>query len=198
MPGTPQSQGSSAASGYSAASAAAPPSPGQWRGGSGHFIDTAAPGPAPNPAPDRGPHEASAYIGGLPTLCARCEGWGHHSLSLNCPRLPDDLRYARSEVRTGILRGQVDINTADLDLLKTVRDPIGPKRAEDILRYRALNGQFTSAMQLTRLSGRSHTLVSRVIGRIRMSVRDRSGVVTHYVAATASSPPRPTRPTLWT
>ena len=115
-------------------------------------------------------------------MCARCESWGHHSLSLSCPALPDDLRHALPEVRRGMLRGQVDINTAGLDLLRTIREPIGPKRSEDIIRYRQLNGQFTAVRQLTRLNGLSHTLVNRLIGRIRMSVRDRESRPTHFVA----------------
>ena len=103
-------------------------------------------------------------------------------MSLDCRALPDNLRHARPEVRAGLFACQVDINTGDQAVLETIREPIGKKRAADILRWRSLNGQFTEMQQLNHISGVSHRKVAKLIVRVRLSVRDVNGTITHYVA----------------
>jgi competence ComEA-like helix-hairpin-helix protein len=77
---------------------------------------------------------------------------------------------------------RLDINTATLHEVASIGEPIGPKRSAAILQYRQMNGQFTSLMQLTNISGLGLKNALNLIGRIRMSVRDDRGSVMHYVA----------------
>jgi len=52
-----------------------------------------------------------------------------------------------------------------------------------IMQYRQENGQFTSVMQFTRLAGMGYVLASRLIGRVRMSVRGGAdNSIMYYVA----------------
>lgn len=61
--------------------------------------------------------------------------------------------------------GKININTASVDELAQL-DGIGDKKAQSIVEYRAKNGKFRTAEELTNVSGISASILEKNIERI--------------------------------
>ena len=60
-----------------------------------------------------------------------------------------------------VLAGPVNINTADAPTIEKELNGIGAKKAEAIVAYRAANGNFTSADELTKIKGIGSKIVDK-------------------------------------
>ncbi len=61
--------------------------------------------------------------------------------------------------------GKIDLNTADLDLLKTLPG-IGAEKAQNIIDYRTSNGPFHSVEDLLYVSGIGESIFDQIKGRV--------------------------------
>jgi competence protein ComEA len=59
----------------------------------------------------------------------------------------------------------VNINTADIDTLSSLPG-VGPKKAESIVSYRELNGNFQSVDELVNVKGIGKRMVAKLIDKV--------------------------------
>jgi len=65
-----------------------------------------------------------------------------------------------------VVRKKVNINTADINTLRTVKG-IGPKRANAIINYRNKYGKFKSIYELKKLKGHDYSFSKKFIRSIK-------------------------------
>ena len=73
------------------------------------------------------------------------------------------------------IAGQLDINTADADMLAETLKGVGPKKAVAIVRDRQQNGPFRSVDDLTRVAGIGPKVVEDNRARITAVVPEKKG-----------------------